>query len=179
MAYLIRSMREKDVDGIMEIEKVSFGTHHWTENSFKSEIQNSTGTYYSLIDTDNADKLIGYCGFWIIMDESHVTTIAIHKEYRRKHLGELLLQQIIDHSKDHHAKWITLEVRASNIGAQKLYSKYKFTFCGTRKKYYQDNDEDAMIMWTEDIQTSEYQTMLEGYKAALSTILDKDVIIKI
>lgn len=175
MPYVIRLMKEKDINDIMKIEEVSFGTHHWTKESFRSEIRNKTGNYYVLID-DETDELLGYCGYWLIMDESHVTTIAVHPDYRRKHLGELLLQHLIESSVKRQAKWLTLEVRASNIGAQNLYYKYQFSSLGLRRKYYQDNNEDALIMWTNDIHSKEFQNNYNTLKDELKTQLEKNVV---
>lgn len=169
-------MKEKDISSIMKIEEVSFGTHHWTKESFRSEIKNKTGNYYVLIDNDE-DKLLGYCGYWLIMDESHVTTIAVHPDYRRKHLGEVLLQHLIESSIKREAKWLTLEVRASNIGAQNLYYKYLFSSLGLRRKYYQDNNEDALIMWTNDIHSKEFQDNYKHHKEELKKLLEKNTIL--
>ena len=174
MSYAIRIMREKDISQIMEIERVSFGTHHWTGESFRSEIRNKTGNYYVLIDT-NTNKLLGYAGFWLIADEAHVTTIAVHPDYRRKYLGEVLLQHLIARCIARQAKWLTLEVRASNIGAQNLYYKYNFTSQGLRRKYYQDTNEDALIMWTEDIHSLDFQNHVKALKDDLYTRLDQEV----
>lgn len=174
MAYIIRLMKDIDIPDIMEIETVSFGTHHWTKESFKSEIRSDTGNYYSLYDDDEG-KVLGYAGFWLIMDEAHVTTIAVHPEYRRKFLGELLLQHLIERSAWRKAKWLTLEVRISNAAAQNLYYKYNFASLGLRRKYYQDNDEDALIMWTEDIHTPKFKEMYESHKKNLVERLDKEV----
>jgi ribosomal-protein-alanine N-acetyltransferase len=166
-------MKEKDIDQIMGIESVSFGTHHWSKQSFRSELRNKTGSYYVLCDGD-AEKVIGYSGFWLIMDESHITTIAIHPDYRRKNLGELLLQNLIEKSIMRKAKWITLEVRTSNIGAQNLYYKYGFSSLGVRRKYYQDNDEDALIMWTEDIHSMKFKELFQQNVEELKPKLDSE-----
>lgn len=175
MPYKLRIMKEKDIPAIMEIECVSFGTHHWSAESFRSEIRNKTGNYYSLIDTDEK-KLLGYAGYWLIMDESHVTTIAVHPDYRRKYLGEILLQHLIERSQYREAKWLTLEVRASNIGAQNLYYKYGFSSMGLRRKYYQDNNEDALIMWTEGLYSEKSKKLIQSLKEELVTKVDKEII---
>jgi len=158
-------MSAKDIEPIMEIESVIFGEYHWTPQSFISEIENDLGNYY--VAEDNSGKIIGYCGFWLIFDEAHVTTIAVRPELRNRGLGEYLLQKMIEAGYAKNAKWFTLEVRASNIPAQKLYYKYGFKSIGLRKKYYQDNDEDALIMWTENIWDSKYTTLLDDLKLKL------------
>lgn len=161
---LIRRMRESDVSDIMEIESVSFGRHHWSGDSFINEMNNQMARYFSLIDT-TADKLIGYCGVWQVLDEGHITTVATHPRYRKNGLGELLLLQMIDLSYNLSIHWLTLEVRVSNYTAQNLYYKYGFESQGLRPKYYQDNQEDAMIMTTPDMMTENYRTLYNSNKA--------------
>lgn len=159
-------MQDRDVEQIMEIEKVSFGGHHWSNQSFFSEIENNLGNYFTAID-NNSKKVIGYCGFWLICEEAHITTIAVHPEYRGNHIGELLLQKLINTGYEVNAKWFTLEVRASNVSAQNLYYKYGFQSLGVRRKYYQDNDEDALIMWTENIWDSKFKNKFKELEREL------------
>ncbi len=104
--------------------------------------------------------IVGYGGLWLMVDEAHITTIAVAPEYRERSLGELLLNNLIDHSFDLQARILTLEVRVSNIVAQNLYSKYGFQVVGKRRRYYTDNGEDALIMSTETLLTPEYQTRI-------------------
>lgn len=160
---LIRRMKEADVNQIMEIESVSFGRHHWSADSFLNEMNNQMARYFSLIDTE-ANKLIGYCGVWQVIDEGHITTVAIRPEYRGNALGELMLLQMIDLAYSLSIRWLTLEVRVSNYNAQNLYYKYGFESQGLRPKYYQDNKEDAMIMTTPDMMTENYRTLYNSKK---------------
>lgn len=159
----MRRMRSEDVPGIMKIESVSFGRHHWADDSFHNEMNNQLGRYYSLFDTRSgepcADNLIGYCGYWLILDEAHVTTVAVDPIYRGNSLGELLLVHMLDRTMGQTVKWLTLEVRVSNYSAQNLYYKYGFRSVGVRPKYYQDNQENALIMTTPNILTSEYRAL--------------------
>ena len=116
--------------------------------------------------------MLGYCGFWAILEEAHITTIAVKDTYRGNHLGELLLQQMIDTGYQKDIKWFTLEVRISNIVAQELYKKYGFQSLGLRKKYYQDTQEDALIMWTESIWSEKFKTKYTEMKNNLQEKLD-------
>jgi ribosomal-protein-alanine N-acetyltransferase len=159
-------MQKKDIEQIMRIESVSFGSFFWNPDSFASEMHTDIGHYFVAEDKD--DKIIGYCGFWLILDEAHITTIAVNPNLRRKGLGEILLQKMIDTGFEKQAKWFTLEVRASNIAAQNLYFKYGFKSLGLRKKYYEDNEEDAMIMWTENIWESEFKNLYQKLKTKLN-----------
>lgn len=159
-------METKDIEQIMEIESVIFGEYHWTPQSFISEIDNELGNYFVAIDR-STEQVIGYGGFWLIFDEAHITTIAVRPNLRNKGVGEILLQKMIDVGYAKNTKWFTLEVRAGNIAAQNLYYKYGFKSLGLRKKYYQDNDEDALIMWTENIWDTKFTSMLKELKEKL------------
>lgn len=108
----------------------------------------------------NDYPLVGYGGLWLTVDDAHVTTIAVAPPYRGQGLGELLLNGLIDHAFDLRAALLTLEVRVSNVVAQNLYLKYGFHIAGKRPRYYTDNAEDALIMWTDPIQTPEYRARL-------------------
>jgi ribosomal-protein-alanine N-acetyltransferase len=167
---LIRRMRQDDLPGVMEIESVSFGRHHWSEESFLNEMKNQLGRYYTLMNSA-IPKVIGYCGYWLIFDEVHITTVAVHEEYRGQALGELILVHILDRCMGQSVKWVTLEVRVSNTKAQNLYYKYGFQSVGVRPKYYQDNDEDALIMTTSDILTAQYRSLFNKNKAVLTNML--------
>src|SRR5512135_1878499 len=92
--------------------------------------------------------ILGYGGFWLMVDEAHISTIAAHHDWRRRGIGELLLASMIDAGAEIGAQMVTLEVRLSNLNAQSLYRKYGFEVTGRRKGYYSDNGEDALIMST-------------------------------
>jgi len=112
-------------------------------------------------------SIVGFAGLWLMIDEAHITTIATDTFVRRRGLGELLLVHLIDISYEIGARWVTLEVRVGNEAAKALYRKYGFSIVSTRPRYYTDNDEDAYIMWTEEITTPEYRAMFADLKAKL------------
>ena len=112
-------------------------------------------------------SIIGFAGLWLMVDEAHVTTIAMHPNHRRRGLGEFMLASLIDISYSIGAKWVTLEVRVSNYPAQKLYQKYGFREAGLRHRYYSDNQEDALIMWTDEINSPAYIQKFQELKAQL------------
>jgi ribosomal-protein-alanine N-acetyltransferase len=116
-------------------------------------------------------SIIGFAGLWLMVDEAHITTIAMHPNYRRMGLGEFMLNNLIDIAYAIHAKWVTLEVRVSNYSAQNLYRKYGFREAGLRHRYYSDNQEDALIMWTEEIHSLSYRQKFQDLKTALLTKL--------
>lgn len=166
-----RRMRSTDVPTIMTIESVSFGRHHWSEESFFNEMDNQVGRYYVLLhhrqDADEPPRVIGYCGFWLIVDEAHITTVAVDPDYRGQSLGELVLLQILERCLSSSIRWVTLEVRATNYNAQNLYYKYGFVSMGIRPRYYQDNQEDALIMTTPDISSEDQRRLYKSLKQAL------------
>jgi ribosomal-protein-alanine N-acetyltransferase len=119
-------------------------------------------------------SVIGFAGLWLMVDEAHITTIAVHPDYRGRGLGELELASLIDIAYQIGAKWVTLEVRVSNHVAQNLYRKYGFREAGMRRRYYSDNQEDALIMWTEEISSPAYKERFQKLKAALLQKLEAE-----
>lgn len=117
--------------------------------------------------------LAGYAGLWLMLDEAHVTTIAVRPVARGQGLGELLFVGLVDLALSLGAKYMTLEVRVSNTVAQNLYRKYGFHDEGIRKRYYSDDGEDALIMWSDPINVAAYQARLEALKGALNQKLAK------
>ena len=111
--------------------------------------------------------IVGYGGLWLSVDEGHITTIAVAPEYRGRGIGELALNGLIDQAVALNADMLTLEVRVSNLVAQQLYLKYGFKPAGTRPRYYTDNGEDALIMWTESIHAAGYQERLRQLRDKL------------
>lgn len=110
--------------------------------------------------------LLGFAGIWVLADEAHLTNIAVRSSYQGRGIGELLLISIVDLSKALKARVITLEARVSNKTAQNLYGKYGFREVGTRRGYYTDNREDAVIMTTNDITSAAFQARLKRLKLA-------------
>ena len=159
----IKYMQLCDLDEICEIEAKAYGEHHWSRNSFVQETENKLAKYY--VAKNEQGKVVGYLGAWIIIDEAHITTLAVHPDYKRKKIAQSLMNCLIEDCYKNMVKYITLEVRVSNEPAISLYSKYGFKSLGTRKGYYQDNNEDALIMWTENI-------WHEKFKAVHSEILN-------
>ncbi len=116
------------------------------------------------LSTSNREYITGFVGIWVLADEAHLTNIAVRELYRKQGVGELLLISIIDLSLELKTNFVTLEVRASNTEAQKLYTKYGFNQVGVRRHYYTDNREDALLMTTDDITTDLYQETLQRLK---------------
>ncbi|MGJ7036689.1 ribosomal protein S18-alanine N-acetyltransferase [Anoxybacillus eryuanensis] len=144
MDVFFRFMTLQDLDRIIEIEQRSF-TLPWSRSSFYQELTNNPYARYIVMEYDG--QIIGYCGMWLVMDEAHITNIAVLPEFRGKKLGEALMKQAMELARKEGAQTMTLEVRVSNIVAQSLYRKLGFLNGGIRKRYYSDNQEDALVMW--------------------------------
>ncbi|AKX94999.1 ribosomal protein S18-alanine N-acetyltransferase [Neomoorella thermoacetica] len=144
MTVQILPMINEYLNGVLAIERVSFPTP-WTRHSFQNEIYNNDFAYYYV--ALDGQKVIGYAGMWIILDEAHITNVAVHPDYRGRRLGEVLLRVLMQEAVYLGADRMTLEVRVSNHSAQRLYERLGFVRAGVRRGYYNDNREDAIIMW--------------------------------
>lgn len=157
MNIKIRQMEKSDVDEVVRLEALSYGEHHWSKESFYNELSNNLAHYYCAVDEENT--LLGYAGCWHIFDEAHITTLSVHPDYRKKGVAQNLIFSIVDDCYKNKIKYITLEVRESNIAAISLYEKNGFKSIGTRKNYYQDNNENALIMFTENIWYEKFKSL--------------------
>ena len=166
--YKIRRMMLSDLDEVCIIEADAYGEVHWTRDNFVSELDNTVGDYNVLYKDEN--EILGYLGSWMIIDEMHITTIATAKNHTRKGVAEALLIAQIFKALEQNIKALTLEVRVSNIKAQGLYEKYLFKRQGIRKRYYEDTLESALIMWTEDINSDEFQ---KNFRERLVELVNK------
>jgi len=143
---MIRNMTVEDLDQVMSLELACFSVP-WTKESFENELTKNLLAKYILIEEDG--EIIGYGGVWYVMDEGHITNVAIHPNHRKKGLGKKLVEKMKKNASIHGIKHMTLEVRVSNIAAITLYKRMGFQEAGIRPKYYTDNLEDALIMWVE------------------------------
>jgi [ribosomal protein S18]-alanine N-acetyltransferase len=144
--FQIRRMNLQDIDQVLQVEKRSF-TAPWSRQAFMTELIDNHLARYVVAEYNG--RIVGYAGVWMIIDEGHVTNIAVDPDFRGKHLGEKLLRTLISICLAQGGKKMTLEVRVTNHVAQKLYEKYGFERVGVRKGYYTDNREDALIMWAD------------------------------
>ncbi len=147
---VVREMREEDIDGIMEIEHGSFAIP-WTKQDLIGELSNTAARYFVLLE----DGVVSaYAGTWLIIDEGHITNIAVHPDKRGKGYGTKVTSAMMQAAVDVGVQYMTLEVRVSNEPALALYKKLGFKKAGVRKKYYEDNGEDAYIMVNDRLQQS-------------------------
>ena len=140
---IYRNMKDTDIYGVYEVEVSAF-SEPWSYNALIDELKNKLAKY---IVAEDQGRIVGYLGTWHIIDEAHITNVAVHKDYRGRGIGNGLMEALDKQCKEYNIASITLEVRSSNTVAQNLYKKYGFLISGIRKEYYHDNKEDALIMW--------------------------------
>ncbi|GAB3799323.1 ribosomal protein S18-alanine N-acetyltransferase [Virgibacillus kimchii] len=140
----IRPMNVQDVEAVWQVENATFSAP-WTKEIFYGEITRNDHAYYFVMLLN--DKIIGYVGVWVVVDDAQITNIAVLPEYRGKKLGEKLFRYTIQKLILMNVSRLSLEVRESNIAAQKMYRKFGLVPGGIRKNYYVDNQEDAIVMW--------------------------------
>ena len=138
-------MTKDDVDSVYIVEENCF-TDPWSKESIRKELKNDLARYL-VAELDN--KIVGYVGVWFVVDEGHITNVAVHSDYRGKKIGDKLVKEMVKLCEESKLVAMTLEVRSSNTVAQNLYRKYGFKMGGIRKEYYSDNKEDAIIMWNQ------------------------------
>jgi [ribosomal protein S18]-alanine N-acetyltransferase len=161
-------MQLSDIEAAMAIERLSF-PKAWQASAYQYELTQNRMASYQVLTVQEADRpaqLIGFSGYWLMAGEAHVSTIATHPDWRGRGLGELLFLNILFLATDEKAELITLEVRAGNKVAQALYQKYNFIVVGERPRYYRDNNEDALIMTVEPLDTA-YRLFLQGRRKRL------------
>jgi ribosomal-protein-alanine N-acetyltransferase len=161
---VIAAMRLEDLDEVQHIEEASFSTP-WPPNAYRSELLTNRLASYLVARVE--DRIVAYGGMWLMVDEAHITTFAVHPAWRRQRLGERLLLAFLDLARDRHAREATLEVRLSNLAARRLYEKYGFRPVGVRPRYYSDNNEDALIMTTLPLADPAQRSRVERLRAAL------------
>ena len=140
---VIRRMTLNDLDEVAAIEAATFPTP-WSRDSFRQELERNVAARDLVVEKDG--PVVGYAGAWIILDESHITNIAIEESRRGLGYGRALTTALLQYLSNLGAAYATLEVRRSNLRAQNLYKSLGFVELGVRKRYYEDNREDALIM---------------------------------
>jgi [ribosomal protein S18]-alanine N-acetyltransferase len=162
----IRPMTFEDLPAVHVIERASFSTP-WPPHAYRQELATNRLAHYLV--AERRGEIVAYGGVWVMVDEAHVTTFAVHPGHRRQRIGERLLLALLDLSIERHAREATLEVRLSNLPARRLYEKYGFRPVGIRPRYYSDNGEDGLIMTTEPLAEPAMQSRIARLRADLDT----------
>lgn len=137
-----------DLDAVMRIERASFTTP-WSRSAFQTELMENSFAVYLVLELHG--RVVAYGGMWLILDEAHVTNVAVDPAFRGHGLGDAMMRGLIARAVQHGARRMTLEVRRSNVVAQNLYTKLGFVQLGVRRGYYTDTHEDAFIMWKDPL----------------------------
>ncbi|HZU05843.1 MAG TPA: ribosomal protein S18-alanine N-acetyltransferase [Chloroflexota bacterium] len=174
-AYYVVACRV-DADAHVEPAEVAAGSGAPQRTGLLSRLSRflRPGTTLTPAEEVELRRVVGYAGLWMMVNEAHITTIAVAPEYQGRGIGELLLLALIDHAIERGALCMTLEVRVSNHVAQSLYRKYTFRETGVRRRYYSDNGEDALIMTSEDLDSPHFQEVLARNRRALAERLARD-----
>ncbi|MFA4016516.1 MAG: hypothetical protein RUDDFDWM_001626 [Candidatus Fervidibacterota bacterium] len=154
----IEPMHISDLDEVLAIENASF-SQPWTRNMFEDDLLYSERTCYIVARLHG--RVVGYAGMWLIGDEAHITTIAVHPDFRRRGIGNTLMRSLLLEAMRRGARWATLEVRASNKPAQQLYMKWGFKVVGIRRNYYSNPQEDALVLELPNIEKA-FSSELKG-----------------
>jgi ribosomal-protein-alanine N-acetyltransferase len=139
---------DQDLEGVLEVEGESF-TNPWTREMYTWELANRSVCHIFIVRTADC-PVAGFCACWLVFDEIHINNVAIRPAFRSRGMGTALLQHVLDEGRRLGARRATLEVRASNTGARRLYERLGFYVAGTRRNYYTNPVEDALILWRDD-----------------------------
>ena len=159
LSISFRPMRVADIATVLDIERRTY-PEPWSEGVFRDELS-QPGRVYLVAEVEG--EMIGFAGLMLVEEDAHVTTLAVDAAIRQRSVGTQLMLELIAAGLDRGARNLTLEVRATNEGAQRLYSRFGMSAVGVRKHYYRDDD--AVIMWVTDIDQPEYGERLDEIRA--------------
>lgn len=148
----IRRMTMDDIPAVVAIDRLSF-PNPWPERSYSYELKQNPYSRLFVAEAHDGDyeQIVGFIGFWFVIDEAHISTLAVHPGFRGRQIGDRLLARALACVREVGGCLVSLEVRESNVAALKLYQKYGFEAVGRRKRYYRDNNEDAIVMTLDDL----------------------------
>ncbi len=164
VALRIEPMTVDDIPAVHTHERSSFAVP-WPDDAYRNEVL--TNRLASYVVARAGDEVVGFAGLWVMVDEAHITTFAVHPRWRRRGVGQRLLLRLLELANDRRAREATLEVRLSNMPARRLYEKYGFRPVGIRPRYYSDNGEDALIMTTDALASAGMRERLARLRDAL------------
>jgi len=163
-AVRIVPMRRRHLRSVVRIEEECY-PRPWSATLFLSEIAQRSSRRYTVATI--GPLVVGYCGLMVVGDEGHVTTLSVDPAWHHRGIGTVLLLDQARTAPSHGVRHLTLEVRASNTPAQVLYRRFGFAPVGLRRNYYTETNEDAIVMWVNDIDTDDYRRRLDGIEAGL------------
>ncbi|MBD2625857.1 ribosomal protein S18-alanine N-acetyltransferase [Trichormus variabilis] len=163
----IQSLTLEHLSALLELDKACFDGL-WTMDGYRRELESPNSHFLGLFSPFSSSDLLGMGCFWSILEEAHITILAVHPQYHRQGLGQALLYSLLKRASDRGLERATLEVRASNQAAISLYQKFGFKTAGRRPRYYKDNDEDALILWLSDLQQPKFLKTLDDWQIMVS-----------
>ena len=143
--FLVRPMLPEDIPTVIEIDRFSF-PNPWPENTYWYELRKNPASHLLVIQSRETAQVVGVAGYWLVIDEAHISTFAVHPDWRSRGVGKVLLAAMLRQAAGLGATSALLEVRAGNAAAQSLYRGFGFQVVGIRKGYYKNNGEDAVLM---------------------------------
>jgi [ribosomal protein S18]-alanine N-acetyltransferase len=164
VTVIIRPMARSDIPAVAELEAEIY-PQPWSPRVFFDELAMNSRSY--VVALDGGETVVGYGGLLLVEEDAHITTVAVDPRTRGKHIGTRLMVALVDSALDAGARHLTLEVRVTNAVAQGLYERFGFDPVGRRKNYYKD--EDALVMWATDIDTTEYAERLGAIRSTLES----------
>lgn len=168
----IESLSKAHLSAILELDQICFGGL-WSKVGYEREIDSPNSEIHGLFSQKTGEELLGMGCFWSILEEAHITILAVNPQYHRQGMGAALLYSLLATARDRGLERATLEVRVSNQAAISLYEKFGFKTAGRRRRYYQNNGEDALILWLGGIHKPEFRETLANCYGNVSLHLSK------
>ncbi|NES99353.1 MAG: ribosomal protein S18-alanine N-acetyltransferase [Sphaerospermopsis sp. SIO1G2] len=173
-ALKIKSLSLEDLNSLIELDQVCFDGL-WTADGYIRELE-SPNSYFLGIFPPCSHELLGMGCFWSILEEAHITILAVHPQYQNQGLGQALLYSVLKTASEVGLERATLEVRVSNHCAISLYQKFGFQTAGKRPRYYTDNDEDALILWLSNLQHPQFNETLQVWDEMVTKRLSQSLL---
>lgn len=167
----LKALETDQLDAVVELDQRSLGGM-WTIEGYRREMD-SPNSDLLILQQMTPQQILGVGCVWAILDEAHITTLAIDPTVQRQGWGSVMLQALLRAARRRELEWATLEVRVSNLGAIALYKKFGFESVGERKKYYQNPEENALILWRKGLQRSEFGQKLEDWEQEIGDRLQQ------
>ena len=158
----IQSLSHEHLSAILELDRICFGGL-WSKATYEREMDSPNSDIHGIFSPKTGAQLLGMGCFWSILEEAHITILAVNPQHHRQGMGAALLYSLISTAGDRNLERATIEVRASNQAAISLYEKFGFKVAGRRRRYYQDNGEDALILWLGGIHQPDFSETLASW----------------